>query len=522
MKRRVGEWDSRVFQQVAARKWPLAEGVLPRLSRSADHGLLWFGVAAGIAAVGGHRGRRAALRGVGSLAVASAVVNTVGKRSVGRARPLLDGVPVIRRLARQPFTTSFPSGHSASAAAFATGVFLESRRWGTAVAPVAWSVAFSRIYTGVHYPGDVLAGAAIGAGAAIAVRALVPAGPPPGPARVPAPGAEAPRLPRGRGLFVVVNAASGQFVLPEPVRRLRSICRRTGGPPAADVSGTAERALALPAERLTAALPHAEVTVRAEGDGLGQLLEKAARRAAEQGGALGVYGGDGTVGVAAAAAMRHGVPLAVFPGGTFNHFALDLGVRTVADTARAVEAGGAVAVDVGRIRPEGAWAGPEEVPFLNTFSLGAYPELVRYRERWERRVGTWPAGVLAAVSVLRTAEPLRLEINGRRRSVWLVFAGNCSYRGLGLAPVRRHDLADGLLDVRIVDGGRFARTRLLAAAATGALTRSPVYSAASVRRLRISGLGAGTHLAYDGEVTPAPSSLTLEKAGRALTVYRPS
>jgi undecaprenyl-diphosphatase len=130
--------------------------------------------------------------------------------------------------------------------------------------------------------------------------------------------------------------------------------------------------------------------------------------------------------------------------------------------------------------------------------------------------------VLAAVGVLRTAEPLLLEINGRRRSVWLVFAGNCSYRGLGLAPVRRHDLADGLLDVRIVDGGRFARTRLLAAAVTGALTRSPVYSAALVRRLRISGLGAGTHLAYDGEVAPAPNSLTLEKAGRALTVYRPS
>jgi undecaprenyl-diphosphatase len=266
--------------------------------------------------------------------------------------------------------------------------------------------------------------------------------------------------------------------------------------------------------------------VRAEGDDLGQLMEKAAGQAAEQGGALGVYGGDGTVGVAAAAAMRHGVPLAVFPGGTFNHFAGDLGIGTVEDTARAVEAGSAVAIDVAQFRPDEPQQGPQaqqpqEVPFLNTFSLGAYPELVRHRERWERRVGSWPAGVLAAVHVLRTAAPLPLEVNGRRRSVWLLFVGNCSYRGLGLAPVRRHDLADGVLDVRIVDGGPFARTRLLAAAVTGVLTRSPVYTAAAVRRLRISGLGAGTHLAYDGVVGSAPSSLTLEKAGRALTVYRP-
>lgn len=163
----------------------------------------------------------------------------------------------------------------------------------------------------------------------------------------------------------------------------------------------------------------------------------------------------------------------------------------------------------------------EPVPFLNTFSVGAYPELVRYRERWARRAGSWPAGVLAALHVLRTSSPVEVVINGHRRRIWLLFAGNCSYRGLGLAPVKRQDLADGLLDVRVVDGGPFARTRLLAAAVTGGLAKSPVYSESRVRRLRVSGMGAGAHLAYDGEVAPAPTELVLDKVNEALTVYRP-
>lgn len=87
-----------------------------------------------------------------------------------RSRPGLDAVPLGRRLKRQPVTTSFPSGHSASAAAFAAGIALESPVWGAVVAPVAISVAMSRVYTGVHFPSDVLAGAALGVGAAFAVR----------------------------------------------------------------------------------------------------------------------------------------------------------------------------------------------------------------------------------------------------------------------------------------------------------------------------------------------------------------
>uniref|UniRef100_UPI0011813D78 phosphatase PAP2 family protein n=1 Tax=Streptomyces sp. st115 TaxID=1828047 RepID=UPI0011813D78 len=196
--------DLAVFRSVADRHWPGADPLLPRLSRSANHGLLWFGAAAGIAALGSSaRSRRAALRGVASLAVASAAINTVGKGAVRRERPIVDLVPVVRQLKRQPVTTSFPSGHAASAAAFATGVALESRGWGAVVAPVAVAVAASRVYTGVHYPSDVLAGAALGVGAAFALRGVVPTrGQLPAPGRPPG---EAPALPAGKDLVVVVN-----------------------------------------------------------------------------------------------------------------------------------------------------------------------------------------------------------------------------------------------------------------------------------------------------------------------------
>ncbi|MER0240527.1 phosphatase PAP2 family protein [Streptomyces sp. HSW2009] len=546
-----------MFHAVASRHWPGAEPVLPRLSHSANHGLLWLGIAAGMAATKHRPTRRAALRGVASLALASATVNTVAKRSVRRNRPLVDGVPMIRRLRRQPITTSFPSGHSASAAAFAVGVALESPRWGAVVAPIAASVAFSRIYTGAHYPSDVLVGSAIGAGAALAVRGLVPTRSQlPSAAR---PRTDAPALPRGRGLVVVANSGSGATSVwppradpldpirealpeaefwsftPEPDRDLvpEDAGDRADADADADTNADTGTGTGTGAETGTAGTDTEPGTATEAGSDTGasadsgrqpetpsltELLEKAAQRARELGGALGVCGGDGTVSAAAEVAARAGLPLAVLPGGTLNHFAYDLGLETVEDSCRAVTAGQAVAVDLARFTADGA---ASSTHYVNTFSIGCYPELVRIRERWAGRGGSWAAEVLATAQVLRTAEPLDLVINGRRRSVWMLFAGNCSYRGVGSAPASRHDLADGLLDVRIVHGGRLPRARLLSAALLGVLRRSPVHAEARLRRLRVDNIPEGTALAYDGEVEPAPRALTLDKVNEALRVYRP-
>ncbi|WP_445397385.1 bifunctional phosphatase PAP2/diacylglycerol kinase family protein [Streptomyces sp. LE64] len=477
-KDRLATVDTRLFESVADHHWPYGDRVLPRLSRSANHGLLWGAVAAGLVLTRSRRARRGAVRGMASLAVASATINTLGKRSVRRARPVLDAVPVVRRLKRQPITTSFPSGHAASAAAFAAGVALESRGWGAVVAPIAFSVAFSRVYTGVHYPADVLAGAALGVGAAFAVRGLVPTRD-----QLPSPGrplVDTPALPGGRGLVMVVNAGAGT---PDRVRALRE------------------------------ALPLMEV-VETTGPDLARELEAAAQRAV----ALGACGGDGTVNTAAATALRHGLPLAVLPGGTLNHFTYDLGVEDPQDLVRAVERGEAVAVDVGRFR-----SGPEGTSgiFLNTFSLGVYPELVHERERWSGRIGGRLADVVAAVHVRRRSRPLRAVVDGRRRALWLLFAGNCTYGRMGLTAGRRVDLADGLLDVRAVHGGRWPGVRLLGAALAGPLSRSPFHAAVRRLRVRVEGIAPGTRLAFDGEIGPCGPVLRVDKLHEALTVYRP-
>ncbi|MEU8930235.1 phosphatase PAP2 family protein [Streptomyces sp. NPDC048409] len=469
--------DTKLFEVAARRNWPFAEPVLPRLSRSANHGVLWFATAAAVAASRTPRARRAAVRGLASLTLASATINTIGKRSVRRNRPALDPVPTVRHLKRQPITTSFPSGHAASAAAFAAGVALESPGWGAVVAPVAFSVAMSRVYTGVHFPSDVVAGAALGVGAAFVVRRLVPTraqiGPPPKPRAV------VPSLPDGEGLVVVANRASGSS---DRVRALRD---------------------ELPKAELVECEPH-EVTAE---------LEEAALRAQ----ALGVCGGDGTVNVAAQTALRHGLPLAVLPGGTLNHFAYDLSVEDGRGLGRAVREGEAVRVDVGRFTSD-----DREGIFLNTLSLGVYPELVREREHWAHRIGGRAAEVLAAVRVLRTDQhPLEVELGGSAHPLWLLFVGNCVYHRMGVTPGRRTDLADGLLDVRVVHGGRHPALRLLSAAVAGALSRSPAHAEVRVRRLRLTGLKTGTPLAYDGEVIDVKGEMRVDKLPAALTVYRP-
>ena len=170
---RVSAADRAVMARIADTKSPALDRVMPALSHAANHSVLWLGVAAALAATGRPRPRRAAVRGLASVALASTASNVIGKGLTGRARPSAP-VPPARRLAHDVRTTSFPSGHAASAAAFATGAALELPALAAPVGALAAAVGASRVVTGVHFPSDVLAGFAVGVGAGALTLRLRP------------------------------------------------------------------------------------------------------------------------------------------------------------------------------------------------------------------------------------------------------------------------------------------------------------------------------------------------------------
>ncbi|WP_033287513.1 bifunctional phosphatase PAP2/diacylglycerol kinase family protein [Amycolatopsis jejuensis] len=484
--RQVGHRDRALVRRSAALPRTRADGVLTALSRSADKSRLWWGVAAVLAARKGST-RRAALRGIAAIAGASAAANLVGKPLFPRRRPAEEEVPGYRQLRSRPTSSSFPSGHAASAAAFATAVAMESPRAGLVVAPLAGAVAYSRVHTGVHWPSDVAAGMAVGVGVAALTRHWWPLHPD-ARART-AHTAEAPEMVDGEDMLALVNPHSGV----------------NGQDPTDDVRYAWPKA--------TLIYPDPAQDLR---DQLAQEID--ARGGTVR--ALGVAGGDGTVAAVASVAAERGLPLALIPAGTLNHFARDVGVRSMPDADEATERGHAVGIDLGEVEISGT-SGPGHRWFVNTASLGGYPEMVRLREKLQQRHPKWPSAAIALTRVLRRAKPLRILLNGEPAEVWLIFVGNGTYAPKGFAPSRRPALDTGLLDVRYLRADvPYSRARFLLAMITNSLHASHVYRQRDLPELHVRLLDGNRRVATDGEVGPLGREFRFRSRPSALTVYR--
>lgn len=328
---------------------------------------------------------------------------------------------------------------------------------------------------------DPLAGS-VGTAVAVATRRVWPVAPRHGAATAPRRNPDPDACPRadGTGVRIVVNPGSGPAI---------------AGPPT---------------EVLCEGLPGAVVVELGEGDDLARLLHGGDD---DEVVAVGAAGGDGTLSAAATVALDRDVPLVAVPSGTLNHLARDLGLATPEDAVEAVRAGTVTHMDVAMFGDR---------PFLNTASFGGYTEVVDAREALEDRIGKWPALAVALARVLRRLEPLQVEIDGRRRSVWLVFVGNCRYSPPGFGPSWRERLDDGLLDVRLVDGRHpWARVRLVLAVLTGTLARCAPYEEWVAERVEIRSLEGPLRVALDGETLDADQQVVVTKRPRALTVAVP-
>jgi diacylglycerol kinase family enzyme/membrane-associated phospholipid phosphatase len=489
----VNDADRALSRAISSMPPSALDTAMKNVSRAANHSLLWFAIAGVLAARRG-ASRKAAARGVLAIAGASATASGLLKPLLPRRRPAASELPAYQTIPNPPTSSSFPSGHAASAAAFATAVALESPRLGLAVAPLAASVAYSRIHVGVHWGSDVLAGAALGSGIALATHRWWPVRRT-DEARA-RPLDSVPKLPGGEGLVLVSNQRSGD--------------------PDYD-----------PATDLEAALPDAVVVRAVPGRDLDAQLDAAVAEREGWVRAIGVAGGDGSVAAAAAVAGRRHLPLVVVPTGTLNHFARDVGVYDMQEAVDATGAGEAVAVDLGLVDVHpGRGADPKTDDvvrvrcFLNTASLGSYPDLVRLREKWQPRWGKWPAFAAALVVVLHRAEPVQIKVDGRWLAVWFLFVGNGPYHPRGMVPAWRPSLDSGLLDVRWLRADiRFSRLRAVLALVLGALGHSRVYHQREAGVLDIE-LAVPGMLATDGEVVEEAGRYTFRVAERPIPVYR--
>jgi membrane-associated phospholipid phosphatase len=146
---------------------PGAERAAKAIAASGEYGAIW--AAAGLAAAAFDPPRRNRWLAAAALAPAAIGLNFAVKVAVRRRRPELKGLPP---LGRAPSSLSFPSAHSTASFAAATAMSRIAPRRRPLLYAGAGVMALTRPYLGMHYPSDVLAGAALGTALGAAVPGL--------------------------------------------------------------------------------------------------------------------------------------------------------------------------------------------------------------------------------------------------------------------------------------------------------------------------------------------------------------
>lgn len=163
--------DRDIFVWVVEHRTPPLDWLFVAVSAAGTGGFLWIGLAALLA----HLARRPLFATVAITAAtvwSADLLAGVLKRIVDRDRPYVL-LPEAEPLLRWDVSASFPSGHAATSAAGAVIVAYLMGRRAWSLAFLAAAVSYSRVYIGVHYPLDVLVGAALGTAVALVAIVLV-------------------------------------------------------------------------------------------------------------------------------------------------------------------------------------------------------------------------------------------------------------------------------------------------------------------------------------------------------------
>jgi YegS/Rv2252/BmrU family lipid kinase len=442
MKRSLLRVDRRLVRSAERHRSPLLDELFTGASQIANRSLLWFALAGLFAAFGDRRGKQAAADGLVAIALASAIANGPVKLVVRRARPS-GPVPLVR----PPRTTSFPSGHAASAFAFAVAASREMPPTALLVIPLAAVVSSSRVYVGVHYPSDVLLGAALGAGAGMLADTLLRAAAGAGKPKVH--GVPSAGIPQE--LVLVFSPYAGRS---SELATARRVIDQLG------LLVVAE----LKIDEL-ARLP--DLTHRPDGE---PRMVVAA-------------GGDGTVGAVADAIANRDSVLGVLPLGTSNDFARSLGIPVNPARAAEVLAKGKIStIDLGRLVTPGE--PPRHFVHAATMGLNVNFAKLATRASIRARLGRLTY-VAAAVAALRERPTFECDLR---------YSGRSEHLALAQLSVINAPIFGGALGMRV--GGANLDDRLLDVLAFEALPLHRIAIAALYLLLHIKREVRGVHAVH--------------------------
>lgn len=139
---------------------PWMDGFWKAVTHLGDAGLFWIALAVILLIF--RKTRRAGVSALAAMGIGALITNAVLKLLVARIRPY-DTIGELILMIERQHDFSFPSGHTCASFAAACAIWhCMPRRWGILSVILAFLISFSRLYVGVHYPSDVLAGALIG------------------------------------------------------------------------------------------------------------------------------------------------------------------------------------------------------------------------------------------------------------------------------------------------------------------------------------------------------------------------